>query len=132
MRGQKVIMRRLIFLDYDLFQPDQTVGDALDFLNSNRNFLIVPIGINNKVIGVCSIIDLIKFPREEALSRVASKGFFYIRDEANIQESWNAFLESKDDQAIVLNRYGEFRGILKRADLLEALLYEQRQKNYRL
>jgi PAS domain S-box-containing protein len=130
MRGQKVIMRRLIFLDYDLFQPDQTVGDALDFLNSNRNFLIVPIGINNKVIGVCSIIDLIKFPREEALSRVASKGFFYIRDEANIQESWNAFLESKDDQAIVLNRYGEFRGILKRADLLEALLYEQRQKNY--
>lgn len=119
-------MKDLTYIECELMGPDRRVGDALDFFQANRNLIILPVGQNKKVLGTCSFFNLLKSSHEEILENIVSRDVACLRDYMNIYEAYDFFAESTLSQALVLNGAEEFRGIVRREDIINTLLIDYR------
>ncbi len=119
-------MKNLTYIECELMRPDLKVGDALDFFQANRKLVILPVGQDKEILGTCSLFDLLKSSPEETLENKISRDISCLRDDMNIYEAYDFFLESTRSQALVVNRSGEFMGIVRREDVMDTILNDYR------
>jgi CBS domain-containing protein len=100
--------------------PDTTVEEALELMLRTRH-LGYPVVENNRVIGIITLQDISRAPKDKRIEDLMSKNVLTIKPDVTTFDAFKIMNEHRIGRLPVVNYNGELIGIVSRTDLMRIL-----------